>query len=65
MNSVAPNGDSDLLELLRVEGPMGVSELGRAIRVTATAVRLRLNRLMAQGLIQRGRENGTGPILAE
>jgi len=53
MSSLAPNGDGHVLELLRVQGPMGVSELGRAIQVTATAVRQRLSRLMAQGLIQR------------
>ena len=53
MSSFAPNGDGDLLELLRLEGPMVVSELAGAIQVTATAVRQRLNRLMAQGLIQR------------
>ena len=53
MNIQAPNSDGDLLDLLRVKGAMGVTDLARATEVTATAVRQRLMRLMAHGLIQR------------
>ena len=45
--------DAEVLDLLRVDGPMGVSDLADAIAVTATAVRQRLMRLMGQGLIGR------------
>ena len=53
MNIQAPNSDGDLLDLLRVEGAMGVTDMAHATEVTATAVRQRLMRLMAHGLIQR------------
>lgn len=49
----APMSDSDLLELLRSTGPLGVNELSRQIEVTPTAVRQRLSRLLAQGLVER------------
>ena len=49
----AQTSDSDLLELLRSSGPLGVSELSRQIEVTPTAVRQRLGRLLAQGLVER------------
>ena len=51
----AATGTSDLaiLDLLRKVGGMSVSELTAATRVTPTAVRQRLNRLMGQGLIDR------------
>jgi predicted ArsR family transcriptional regulator len=51
--SSAINSDSDLLHLLRVAGPLDVAELAEAIEVTPTAVRQRLGRMMAQGLIDR------------
>ncbi len=44
--------DERILQLLR-PAPLGVSELAQATEVTATAVRQRLQRLMAQGLVQR------------
>jgi len=53
MSIQAPSSDSDLLDLLRVEGRMGVTDMAKATEVTATAVRQRLMRLMAHGLIQR------------
>jgi predicted ArsR family transcriptional regulator len=53
MSSAVVNSDSDLLDLLRVTGPLDVSEMAGAIEVTATAVRQRLTRMMARGLIQR------------
>lgn len=53
MSTVAPTSDADLLDLLRSNGPLGVTDMARAIEVTPTAVRQRLTRLMAQGLIER------------
>jgi len=48
-----PNTDADLLDLLRIGGPLRVTEMADAMDVTATAVRQRLVRLMGHGLIQR------------
>jgi DeoR family transcriptional regulator, suf operon transcriptional repressor len=45
--------DTALLELLRKDEAMTVSQLAQQLEVTATAVRQRLNRLMGQGLVQR------------
>lgn len=45
--------DIALLDLLRKRDSMTVSQLAAAMQVTATAVRQRLNRLLAQGLLQR------------
>ena len=53
MSIAAPHSDNDLLDLVRVAGPLGVSELSDALEVTATAVRQRLTRLMANSLVQR------------
>ncbi|MBN2476786.1 MAG: hypothetical protein JXB62_19405 [Pirellulales bacterium] len=53
LNLQAPTSDADLLDLLRVETYMGVADLAVATEVTATAVRQRLMRLMADGLVQR------------
>jgi predicted ArsR family transcriptional regulator len=53
--------DADLLELLRASGAQGVTDLAKVIAVTPTAVRQRLSRLMAKGLIQREAiRNGRG-----
>ena len=61
MSSAVVNSDADLLELLRVTGPLDVSEMSAAIEVTATAVRQRLSRMMARQLIQRDSiRNGRG-----
>ena len=52
--SVAPQtSDAEVLELLRTAGPMGVRELAFLSRVTPTAIRERLARLLAQGLVRR------------
>lgn len=52
--SVAPQtSDAEVLQLLRSTGPMGVRELALMTRVTPTAVRERLARLLAQGLVRR------------
>lgn len=53
MTTVSQTSDSDLLELLRTAGPLGVNELSCEIAVTPTAVRQRLSRLLAQGLVER------------
>jgi predicted ArsR family transcriptional regulator len=53
MTAVAPSSDADLLNMLRVEGPLHVTEMAKAAEVTQTAIRQRLSRLMGQGLIQR------------
>lgn len=53
MSVQAPTSDSGLLDLLRITGPLGVSELADAMEVTPTAIRQRLMRLMARKAIQR------------
>ena len=53
MSTAVVNSDADLLELLRVTGPLDVSEMASAIEVTPTAVRQRLGRMMAHGLLDR------------
>ena len=53
MSIAAPSTDADLLELLRSKGALDVTEMAKAAEVTATAIRQRLGRLLAQGLIQR------------
>lgn len=47
------SSDRGLLDLLRKEGALGITELATAMQVTATAVRQRLGRLMGLGLITR------------
>jgi predicted ArsR family transcriptional regulator len=49
----APTSDAGLLDLLRTTGPMGVADMAQAMEVTPTAVRQRLGRVMAQGLVDR------------
>lgn len=53
MATVADTSDAKLLDLLRSEGSMSVLDLGLAMEVTATAVRQRLARLMADDLVDR------------
>ncbi len=48
-----PNSDADLMDLVRVTGPLTVTEIAHAMEVTATAIRQRLTRLMGQSLISR------------
>jgi predicted ArsR family transcriptional regulator len=53
--------DLPVLDLLRDQGRMTVSELASALHVTATAVRQRLTRLLAQDYVQRtASKNGRG-----
>lgn len=53
MNHVAESSDDGLLGLLRKTGSQSISDLTRATGVTPTAVRQRLVRLMAEGLVTR------------
>jgi len=53
MSVQAPTSDADLLDLLRINGAMGVNDLADAMDVTPTAVRQRLTRLREQNLIER------------
>ena len=53
MRQGTPTSDAELLDLLRITGPLGVSELADAMEVTPTAVRQRLVRLLGQNRIQR------------
>jgi DeoR family transcriptional regulator, suf operon transcriptional repressor len=53
MSVETPNSDADLLDLIRIAGPLSVTELADAMEVTATAVRQRLTRLMSQSMIER------------
>jgi len=53
MSTVSETSDARLLDLLKQRGAMSITELASATAVTATAVRQRLSRLTAQGLIER------------
>jgi predicted ArsR family transcriptional regulator len=53
MDHTAESSDVGMLELLRKAGPLGIAELVKAMGVTPTAVRQRLVRLMAEGLVDR------------
>lgn len=53
MQQTVETSDAQVLDLLRLNGPLAVSDLAVRMRVTATAVRQRLTRLMEQGFIQR------------
>src|SRR5687768_16921676 len=53
MSATIESSDVGLLDLLRKSGPQSVSQLAAAMQVTATAVRQRLVRLLAQGDIER------------
>lgn len=53
MTAMIAPADIAMLDILRKRGALSVSELAAEMDVTATAVRQRLNRLMAQSLITR------------
>lgn len=46
-------GDSAVLDLIRLSGTVGIADVSGALGVTATAVRLRLDRLVESGLVER------------
>ncbi|MGB9687672.1 helix-turn-helix transcriptional regulator [Thermogutta sp.] len=53
MTGVVVESDIDILDYLRTAGPATVSQLARHFSVTPTAVRQRLGRLVAEGLVDR------------
>ncbi len=53
MDVLAESSDVSVLDLLRRLGPQRISQLALAMGVTVTAVRQRLNRLSAQGFVDR------------
>lgn len=53
MFSLSPESDETLINLLRKQESAGIGELEEAMGVTATAIRVRLNRLMGDGLVER------------
>ena len=53
MSTTTPTADNDLLDLLRALGPMDVAAMSGEFEVTPTAVRQRLSRLLANGLVDR------------
>jgi DeoR family suf operon transcriptional repressor len=57
---MSESSDVAILDLLRKKDAMTIAELAIATRVTSTAVRQRLSRLMAQGLIERELIRDTG-----
>src|SRR5262245_1069189 len=54
---VHETSDTGLIDILRKRGPLSVAQMASEMRVTATAVRQRLTRLLAQGDIERKSEN--------
>ncbi len=49
---LSEGSDRSLLDLIRRRGPLGVPEMSQAFGVTATAIRNRLSRLVASGLVE-------------
>ena len=56
--TVTETSDRTLLDLIRRHGPLTIAELQDRLKVTPTAVRNRLNRLVAAGLVEREAESG-------
>jgi predicted ArsR family transcriptional regulator len=57
MSQVTETSDQGLIDVLRREGAVGITELADAMGVTPTAVRQRLTRLMGLGLVDRQLED--------
>lgn len=55
-NSITQN-EQDVIQLLMEFGPCSIAQMEEHLQITATAVRQRLNRLMAAGLIDRQTES--------
>jgi DeoR family suf operon transcriptional repressor len=53
VSTLSETSDTRFLELMRQNGAMSIAQLATQTAVTATAVRQRLSRLMAQGLVER------------
>lgn len=58
-NFDSASGDRPLLDLIRRKGPVTVADLVAELRVTPTAIRNRLGRLLGSGLVER-RTDSTG-----
>ena len=56
---IVSQSEASILELLRERGALTINELIELLGVTATAVRQKLDRLVASGLIQRHRQFAT------
>lgn len=56
MSTQTETSDKQMLDLLRKQGPLTISALVSQMGVTATAVRQRIQRLTAEGLIERQAE---------
>ena len=54
----AEASDRPLLDLIRRRGPMTIAEMAAAVKVTPTAIRNRLTRLVGTGLVERRAEHG-------
>ncbi len=52
------SGDAAVVDLLRVDGALSIGALSKALGVTATAVRQRLERLMRHGFVTRQAQGG-------
>ena len=52
------SSDRALLDLIRRHGPLTVAEMAAELRVTPTAIRNRLTRLVGSGMIERRTEHG-------
>jgi predicted ArsR family transcriptional regulator len=52
------SSDRPLLDLIRRSGPMPIAQMVAELKVTPTAVRNRLSRLVASGLVERKPEHG-------
>jgi predicted ArsR family transcriptional regulator len=55
---MSESSDRSLLDLIRRHGPLTVAELSERLNVTPTAVRNRLTRLIASGMVERQAEHG-------
>jgi predicted ArsR family transcriptional regulator len=53
MSTASLPSDEPMVDLLRQHGPTSIAQLAESLEVTATAVRQRLGRLMAAGLVAR------------
>jgi predicted ArsR family transcriptional regulator len=54
---MSESSDRPLLDLIRREGPLSVTEMADKLGVTATAIRNRLTRLLGSGLVERKSES--------
>lgn len=54
---MSESSDRELLDLIRRRGPLTVVEMADQLRVTGTAIRNRLTRLLATGMVERRAEH--------